>query len=66
MGGGRFLATIFNFDFSTGLAPKLSTVPAVLGCMFELALIEFFTIAVFADPGLNSLEVAVTGRPLTY
>ena len=60
------MATIFNFDFSTGLTPKLSTVPAVLGCMFELALMEFFTIAVFADPGLNSLEVAVTGRPLTY
>ena len=65
IGGGRFLATIFSLLFSTDPMPTVSAVPAVLGCMFELARIEFFTRAVCAEPGLNSLESAVTGNPLT-
>ena len=65
IGGGRFLATMFNLLFSTEAVPMVSAVPAVLGCMFELARIEFLISAVCAEPGLNSLEAAVTGNPLT-
>ena len=56
------MATIFSLDFSIAPVTELSAVP--LGCMFELALIEFFINAVYAEPGLNSLDAAVTGKAL--
>ena len=53
---------MLSLDFSMAPVTELSAVP--LGCMFELALIEFLISAVCAEPGLNSLDAAVTGKAL--